>query len=609
MLRVTNRQFSLITAIIGFLSLSAGVLIEIEFVRYPLLTVSFASFLFSVLHLLPKASLGPLTSTAAKSLDAVVFLLITLTAILGHLERGGVFDFYYVFAVGTSGVLSYRLSRRPIRPSMGVVQIVLFALVLRSVLWFSYPVYGADRFHFAAFGWIINTGELVPETITYYRDFPIAHIFASTFGIVTEVPLKVGYFSLGISQACSLIVVYCFAKKISDSTHTALLGTLFVAVSGFHIKSGGEPFAQALLTAIMPVILFLMFFGEKFSKRNTALILGLIVILTLTQNIAPLILTGIGGLTWFSGALAAKAKTHIDSAQLYADTTFVVMVGGIAGFLWYDRVGYLSYQVLRVFRIVLLLDGNGQGSIENTGASGVPTVVLFGQELPGVLMWAAPLLCAALLVGLASYFSLRDFLTKRDHRLPIQYMLFGLLTFTGLAAVFAAGSRDARRAVPIILIILSPLAGMALNRVRERRGQIGFVLVAVLIMMVAFSGVLSPAVAKPELSEHSYQKTLSSNQLKAIEWTKSHTTSAQSGPYVSGYDHISQASKGEQPVVTIRQGFSESDPSTIDQFEKNGSRKTVIYLDYYDVAFDLSEPASNRVYDSGDSSVYNGNSS
>lgn len=607
MLKITSRTFSLFTAIVGILSLIAGISISVEFIRYPLFTVSLASLLFSVQEYLPAISLGDLSPEAAKSFDSIVFLLIVLTAILSQVEPAGVLDFYYVVAITTAGILAYRFARSPVRPIVAVAQIILFALVLRSTLWFSYPVYGADRFHFGAVGWIITRGSVVPESITYYNGFPLAHIFVATWTMLANLSLKVGYFGLGIAQAVSLIAVFTFIRKILHNTRPALFGTLFVAVAGYHIKSGGEPFAQALLTGLMPVIFLLLFRRSQDDKRKVALLIILVAVGILTQNIAPVILVGVAGMIFITRHLILLAKPVLNVRVSYDINIIFPFLFLQIGFIWYYVVDYLDFQVLRIVRILLFQSGTGQTQVENTGVAGVPKVVLFQFELPGVLMWAAPILASALLVGLADYFSIREVLSDRIEDVPVQYVLLASLIFAGLTGVFAAGSRDAVRALPVVVVLISPLVAFVINEFRVSRGQVGAIIASVLIVIVAFSGTVSPGVAKAEISDDDYHKTLKKSQVASAEFVMQYSSDAISGPYVQGYERISQVSAGEFPSSVIKYSFNVENATSIHSFQvQSESGETTIYLDYYSRAFGLSRPETNRVYASGNSTVYQG---
>ncbi|MDL0140928.1 hypothetical protein PNP85_15655, partial [Halobacterium salinarum] len=192
-MEISARTTSLFAGAVGILSLAGSLVFKIELIRYPLFTVAIASFLFAVYDYLPSITLAKLSPPQERAFNSLIFLLIAATGVLGQLGSPGVLDVYYVAVIATAGVLAYRIARDPVRPSLMISQIVLFALLLRATLWFSYPVYGADRFHFGATGWIVNQGVRVPQSITYYHDFPIAHIFAGIWTMLADLPLKVGY--------------------------------------------------------------------------------------------------------------------------------------------------------------------------------------------------------------------------------------------------------------------------------------------------------------------------------------------------------------------------------------------------------------------------------
>ncbi|MDL0138868.1 hypothetical protein PNP85_05055, partial [Halobacterium salinarum] len=418
----------------------------------------------------------------------------------------------------------------------------------------------------------------------------------------------VGYFALGIAQAASLIVVYLLVRHILNETRSALYGTLFVAVAGYHINSGGEPFAQALLTALMPVIFYLLFHKQNQLQRwKTAILFGLVGIGTITQNIAPVILVGVCGVLWVSRIIIDVLGRYLNIRPVYSGRILYGLIFLQIGFTWYYVVDYLEFQVWRIVEIVFFLGGSGQQQIENTGVAGVPTVAIFGTELPGVLMWAAPILSAALLVGLADYFSLREIVSDNVEDIPVHYTVIATTVFAGFTGVFAAGSGDAFRALPAVIVIIAPLAGFVLNEMRVSRGQVGALIVCGLVISVAFSGVLSPGVAKPELTDHNYQKSLEADQVAGAEFIIRYSNAAISGPYVYQYDYYSQVASGHNPDIVIREGFGVEDRESIIQFQNRiESGETTVYLDYYHTAFGIYRPATNRVYSSGNATVYIG---
>lgn len=412
-------------------------------------------------------------------------------------------------------------------------------------------------------------------------------------------------------QALSIVGVFIFARHILSSNRGGLFASLFVAVSGYHIKSGGEPFAQALLTAIFPIIFFLLFHRNlRLDARHLGILLGLAAFGSITQNIAPLILIGVSSVLWVSAKILNHLKSVVAQGPTFSIRAAVIVIVGIIGINWYIIVDYLSFQVYRVVALIFLLDGTGQSTIENTNVTGVPVVELFGHALPGVLMWAAPLLAAALTIGLVCYIVLHDVVAGTLDNTPIQYVGIAAGIFSIVGLVFAAGSESAVRAMPIVAILVAPLAGYLGVQTSGTQGAAQTGVVVIVIAIVAVAGVLTPPVAKAEWSEDSNQRYNEASQVEGAMWALEYTESAFTDPYTANTAHYRQAMAGDMPVDRVQPGFDAHNITTIHQFQNRiDEGETVLYLSYYEDAFGLEPPNTNQVYDSGDTVIYTGNES
>ncbi|VTT87335.1 hypothetical protein DM2_669 [Halorubrum sp. DM2] len=600
-----SKRFIYFPVIISVLTLMGSRFVTSPFIKYPIYTVAIASIMFSIFYTFRSGTNITSRKRLSKFVDVLAFLSISLTVFVGHAKPTGIYDIYYPIAVCTAILLAYRLTSFSVNTPIALSQIILLAITLRSTIWFAYPYFGADKFHIAAVGWIVANGEIVPPSVTYYHNFPPAHVLSASSTLISNLPLSTGYFVLGVSQAISIIGVFIFCRSILNSNRGALLGSLYTAVAGFHLKSGGEPFAQALLIALIPIIFYLVFETRSVtSKRRSGILLGLTLVAVVTQNIAPLVLVSAGFIIIGSTIFVRIIRIRFSHAVKYKIKPTLLSFFIISGIYWHILANYFHYDVGRVLNILLFTE-SGSNTQTDT-ASGVPTVELFNLELPSILMWGAPILANALILIIFGYVILSELITDDQAKPPLQYAFFASFMFAGLAGVFAAGSENAVRALPAIVIFLSPVLGYVGIKSRWK-GKFGRpILAIILIALVVTSGVLTPLVAKAEWSDDDFHKYLNDDQVAAADFAILYTKSTASGPYVADYNYYTDAMSGKDPDPVIHRGFNQNSQSSINEFQEGlDSGKMSLYLDYYSTAFGLDSPESrHQIYSSGNTTVY-----
>ncbi|MFB6185607.1 MAG: hypothetical protein ABEI86_01910, partial [Halobacteriaceae archaeon] len=404
--------------------------------------------------------------------------LLAVTAVVGQIATSGVNDWYYLLIIGTAILLAFRIVSSPTKAPVHLTQILFLGLIARATPWFSYPVFGQDRFHQTAVGYIVTTATIVPESITYYANFPTAHIFAATFTSVTGVELKVGYFSLGIILSLSLTGAYLLARSVLADKQSSLIATLFVAVAGYHVRAGSEPFAQTLFISLVPFILYLSFRRDR-STRELYVLIFLVVFASTIQNIAPLVLLGIYATVVGSGWILNHVPDVWRAGNFEAKYTIppvVPVLIGVVGIYYYVMADYLRFQTMRVIWLLEpLLDQSGPATrsvIEGTGISGIPTVVLFGYTLPGLLMWAAPVLSISGILILGGFHIVDRLIVGNIDVTSLQYVLMASVIYAVFAFAFVSGS-PATRALPSIIVLTAPVVGWVIFQFHDRKPIVG----------------------------------------------------------------------------------------------------------------------------------------
>lgn len=590
---------------VGSVGLSQA--IGAEIIRLPLLTVTAFSLLFLLYLVSLRLDLPEYdTLRHPKLADAVIFILLALCATLGRASPIGVPDWYYPVVIVTTGVLAIRIVSLPIKLSLHLGQIVLLGLVTRATPWFSYPVYGQDRFHHTAVQYLLATGEVVPESVTYYANFPAAHRFAASYTLLTGTSFKVGYFSLGIIVAISLLGVYLLANTVISNTQGALFAALLVAVSGYHIRAGAEPFAQALFTALVPFILYGIAKGRD-KRRYLGLVLLLTGFATTIQNIAPLVLFGVCIAFLGSAPIVQYLGRVRPLGQTITVSGSVIAVIGAVGIYSYIVAGYLRMQTMRVFWLSLSLFGSsngGQSVVSDTGLSGTPTVSLFGWQFPDILMWAAPILASAGLLVLTTYLLLYLFIQKCNLG-PIQYIAVAALIFSIFGVFFAAGS-PASRALPSVVVLLAPVGGWTVYRMIDIQPSAGQLVAVILIVVTVMGGILTPPVAKAELSNDDFRAGMTAGEVATVEFAAANIDSGQASLYAAGLErHIigSQPQMGVEP--TLKPTLNNNERKSLQVYTMNANNGTAtVYFDYYRTAYEIPPPDTNRVFSAGNASIY-----
>jgi len=612
---MTSRWWRFVWVILLFLlditSFVGSRLANAEIISLPLLTISIVTGLYllslALTHIAPDHN-SHLSSP--KILDASIFLLLATTAVIGRIATSGVNDWYYPLIIGTTILLTFRVVSRPTKTHIHLTQILLLAIIARAIPWFSYPVYGQDRFHQTAVGHIVTSGTIVPESITYYANFPAAHLFAATYTNVTGTELKIGYFSLGIIVAVSLIGVYLLARSVLADEQSALVATLFVSVAGYHVKAGAEPFAQALFTALVPFILYLLFRRDR-SKRELYVLMLLVVFTSTIQNIAPLILLGICALVVGSELILSYVpilrRTRNPNTNYKIPLVIPVLVG-VVGIYYYVIADYLRFQTMRIVWLLEPLfgtaDPEGQSTIENTGVSGIPTVELFEYTLPDVLMWAAPVLTVAGILILGTYLVVNKILDGYPDLQSLQYVLLASTTYAFFALAFVSGG-PATRALPSIIVLTAPVVGWVVLQFSNDNSVTGKSVAVILILCVVCAGVLTPPVAKAELSENNFHAWMNSEETEAVEFSMAYSNEVYSSSYFAGYESYLRGMKGTVEERTVQGTLNKNNPeSTYNYNNLSQNRETVIYSAYYRSVYGVETPPTNTVYTTGDVKIY-----
>lgn len=608
---IKSIRIGIVLSSISFIIFIASQRVTAEIISLPLFTIAISlgmSVLYIMSHQLPRYN-KPIISP--KIVDIIIFLFICLLVIFGYQSSVGPSDWYYPLAIITAGLLAYRILSGYTSNVVQLGQILLFALVLRSVPWFSAAIYGKDRFHQEAVGYLVTTGNIIPETVTYYANFPAAHILAATTTLISALPLKVGYFTLGIVEAISIVGVFILAKNIIRDDRGGLFGALFVSVAAYHLRAGAEPFAQTLFTALIPFI-FYFIFKQNMDVREKILLIVLISCGVIVQNIAPLIILGVGGtivLSKFVFAHVQRSSIELP-IRLISIPYITIAIAGVIGIYYYIMADYLTAQTIRIYNIVLFFvvpSPSSEGVTSADSVGGAPNIEIFGLELPTLLMWAAPVLVIAGALIIVSVVLLIDIVDSKLKTKQTQYIIISGGIYSIFTIFFVSGS-SAMRAMPSIAVLISPVIGwLAIRLQMEPDRQLGgHIIVISLIILVCTAGVLNPIVAKSEWGDDDPQPWLSQSQVTSIEFASDYDENAITGQYAARHERYNQLIRGnDNPSTSIDAVLKNDDTESIREFEsRSGSGTTTVWMDYYKTVYSLEPPNTNKIYDVSSTSIY-----
>lgn len=574
----------------------------------PLLTISIASAGYLLYVYAEKNPIETNEDSKYPGLiDIALFILLFISIVVGRIGGEGILDWYYIIVIATSTILAFRLMTRPLNVPLHLIQIVFLGIIVRATPWFSYPVYGQDsRLHKAATGYILSTGDTIPESVSYYANYQMAHRFVASYTYLTDMPLKSGFFSLGVVASISLLGVFILARYVLTDDRAALFSTLIVAVSTYHIDAGASPTAQALFTALFPLIAFLLLLKTP-SKSHVAMFTFLAFTAIMTQNIAPLVLVGLCIALIISAwvtVIMYKASRSTRPIHPFLPDFSLLFLLSIAGIYFYMVADYFRFQVMRFVWMVESLVGPSSSQTSPGDAGGIPTVSIFDYELPGLLMWGAPILIIAGILVLSGYILVNELSKDGVQPDSAQYILMAGTIFSIFALVFVAGG-PATRALPSVIVLSSPIAGWMTYKFDLSHPPLARSVAVVLVLCTVTAGVLAPAVAKSELGEDDFKPYMGSEEQAVVDFADKRTTETQADKYSASYARLERISRGETGTgVSVNSVLDRNEPASTQRFLDNTGNRSTLYLSSYEGVYGITKPNSSRVYSSGGGSLY-----
>jgi len=218
-----------------------------------------------------------------------------------------------------------------------LLQIILIALLHRAIIFFEYPSpVGNDPWtHTIWIFKLISTGY-VYNSLGGYSSTPIFHIFASIISQITSLNIKDTLFIVGSTTLFSVIFLYIIISYYFDK-RIALLSCLLICFSSYHIATGTKVIAQTLCVAILPILLYLVFYyNNKFKIYLKSMIILYLIFIVLTHTLSSFVFLVIVTSIWLAGLF--------ESLPIYSPSkNYAFLSIGLVIFFLVLLIGYWMY--------------------------------------------------------------------------------------------------------------------------------------------------------------------------------------------------------------------------------------------------------------------------
>ena len=592
-------------------------------IQYPALALFFGTILAAAYTRANYNSNGyfpkTLSTRVTRIIDTVILTAIGTSTMASVLSPNRLSSWYLFGTVLVSLAIALRVLIGTRDPVISIVEIMLLTLSLRVIIWTSYPIYGQDSpLHTSIAGYIANTGHLLPEGISYYRNYPGSHVLGSIGMVIGNIgDSKQAFFlTVGLTYVLTLSSIYVFSRRIMENRRAALLATLFVAMSTGPLRRGSQVIAQTLADALFPVIFVTIMSNSEIKRR---FVVGSIIVVSLliVHNLPPLVLVGVAILITFSSVFI-DVFSHFSNyrGEALVNTRISTMIGviaGVAGFYFWIIVDYFSYQVNRIATILTIGSAGAASAIQPTNAASPPTIILFGVELPALLLWAAPLLIVIFITVFVGLVVLADLLASQQTEgppqpFPMQYLVFGLLlagAFTGAYAI--GGGAPVIRSLQVVTVLLSPLFGFVVLRISRlpTSNSTSVLVVILLVASVIVTGVFSPSVAMANRDPGSFVPAATSEDISMVAFAGYAPEKLNSDNYLTDHMDHQDLSDGDLSGTSLNAVISNNVSTATSYRQEAANKKFMAYRYFYKPYYGLKIPnGSIIIYSNGKNNIY-----
>ncbi|MBN1993405.1 MAG: glycosyltransferase family 39 protein [Anaerolineae bacterium] len=414
------------------------------------------------------------TATEPFVIVVFVFLIFLLTSIFVLREslyyRNPAYFGFFLSAVAIVVLQITILDCAPTwKQAVLLGQILLLSISFRAGAFFLYPsVSGNDPFyHQRLIEELMVTGE-VPESS--YSPFPVMHLLAAVFCLVSGLTSKMGIFLVSILQSIALLGVFPIGKMLFEA-RTGLFAALLISLSDYQIQWGVQIIPMTLAIVFFILILLSLFERKESQKPGEKISWTIIIILfssimVLTHSLATLILFFALLVMMALPGLMRFINDRMSRSSILVSTTLSIIVG--VGMLSYWMVSYLrpnlDFFSLATLSVKSALSTVELGNVESVSIAGSLNKwsVFLGEA-----GWTV-LLIFSLVGALASF----NNQTQENDSVVLTSLLGAFLGVTYGASVIGAAAILPARWIVFLYVPASLLVATVLSRLLYIQGKL-----------------------------------------------------------------------------------------------------------------------------------------
>lgn len=588
----------------SILTTIASVFVGISFISYVAGCAAIGSLFYVIYRVSDDWNPPQFHQSLTKAVDVGIFLGIGWMTALTR-TAPGVSDTFYWVTASVFVILVLRVLLAPSR--IALVQILLFAMVIRLALWFSAPVIKHDpRKHVGITAYIIETGHLLSSPEYYYRDFPASHTISAAMALITSFKPRQAYFAaISLPAILSIIAVAAYTRRLASSQRPlrpALLAATLMTISAAHISRTGFPIPQTLALGMISIALFSALLPED--KRLIALLFLLIGPLLVTHNSAVLSLSILILFLFiskmFTSCLRILGREWVERVPQNPIAATIVLVTGIASVEYLHRIDYFHTQVNRVLT-VFFLPSTENAATDISGASFGGSAYTLADP---VIHIGIGLFITSIGLVFAIHLMVGELTQGRFREGNAIWTLsaIGLFGVIGVG-ILLAGTGVITRIRPESSLIMVPVIAIAYDKLgRRRAGAIVVCLVLIatpaLAIVAAEESYRNPLTSPTNRAPDDYPNHMSSNEVSALRFAEIYSDSLISGGYVTTTAKFRDVPGGS---ISIERSLSRRH-MTHDDLSVCGS--PVLYRTSYQHYPGVRRPVTmNTIYDSGGASL------
>jgi|GEM_PF-2878630 len=574
----------------------------LQLLLYPVVTAAVASMLYLAGNAYSGHELGTIDSrTAKRTIQIACFIGIAALVTLSRAGGPARPDGYFFVYLTVSGLI---LVTAMMFPSNHVLfQVILLALATRISIFRAAPVIGKDTTtHQSIVGYLLETGDLVPASVSYYHWYPVSHVTSASTALLSGLSSKFAFFlTTSVTAVLSVVLVYLATLRLYDgqrSRQAGLIAALLVVLSWPHLNRTAIPIAQTMSLTLVSGFIYLLIRDPD--RRFQILLIGLLVSIGAVHVLAPILLSGLFVIFLTYRVIVQQYEASAGKVIRGFAVTNRAILGCFVVVYMLEYFIFTRKLSLQVYRISYLFTGGGSlsGAVSNAGGSLLSTEILL--SVPPLLLFAGSLLITGLFVLVGAYDYLEALVKGTlDHRYGTWAVTGGLL-FAGFSvALFVGHGSSITRGLPTAIVIVAPICGIAAAKICRTAGTEGTVAILIILVAGAYLGVASPTSAVPERTS-GFQPMLTESEVAVIDFVHQNDIESYTHPYLAGKINIYGVNNGEiESLARLDEHSNQPPPSILKEYNDLKVRHPYVFREYYSERGVVQPETLATSYDSG----------